>query len=70
MAELRVVHYLNQFFAGMGGEDKAGIGPRVMEGATGPGRAVQMALGERGKVMIQRLTPSPSSGLSISIRAS
>ncbi len=48
---MRVVHYLNQFFAGLGGEDKAGTGPSIREGATGPGRAVQMALGERGKVV-------------------
>lgn len=51
MGELRVVHYLNQFFGGLGGEDKAGIGPRIIEGATGPGRAVQTALGERGRVV-------------------
>jgi len=51
MSKLRVVHYLNQFFAGLGGEDKAGTGPSVIRGATGPGRAVQMALGERGEVV-------------------
>jgi len=51
MSRLRVVHYLNQFFAGLGGEDKAGTGSSVIRGATGPGRAVQMALGERGEVV-------------------
>ncbi len=50
-ARLRVVHYLNQFFGGLGGEDKAGIGPRIIEGATGPGRAFQNAFGERAEVV-------------------
>ena len=48
---LRVVHYLNQFFGGIGGEDKAYVGPQVMDGPIGPGRAVQNALGERGEVV-------------------
>ena len=48
---LRIVHYLNQFFGGVGGEDKASAGPKVVNGATGPGRAVQAALGERGEVV-------------------
>lgn len=48
---LRVVHYLNQFFGGIGGEDKAGVGPQVLDGPTGPGRAIQAALGERGMVV-------------------
>jgi len=49
--KLRVVHYLNQFFGGIGGEDKAGIGPRVIDGPTGPGRALQAAIGNRGEVV-------------------
>jgi glycine reductase len=48
---LRVVHYLNQFFGGIGGEDKAHVGPQVKYGPIGPGRAVQEVLGERGKVV-------------------
>jgi len=48
---LRVVHYLNQFFGGIGGEDKAHVGPQMKIGPIGPGRAVQTALGERGKVV-------------------
>ena len=31
-SSLRVVHYLNQFFAGVGGEEKASEGPQVKEG--------------------------------------
>lgn len=48
---LRVVHYLNQFFGGVGGEDKAYAGPQVKAGPIGPGRAVQEALGDRGQVV-------------------
>lgn len=42
----RVVHYLNQFFGGRGGEDKAGTGVEVREGVVGPGMALQKALGD------------------------
>jgi betaine reductase len=48
---LRVVHYLNQFFGGIGGEDKAYAEPRVKAGPVGPGGAVQSALGDRGQVV-------------------
>ncbi|MCB2222834.1 MAG: glycine/betaine/sarcosine/D-proline family reductase selenoprotein B [Actinobacteria bacterium] len=42
---VRVAHYINQFFAGIGGEDKADHPFEVREGAVGPGRAVEMAGG-------------------------
>jgi len=48
---LRVVHYLNQFFGGIGGEDKAHVGPQVSDGPVGPGRGIQQALGDRGEVV-------------------
>ena len=52
MAEkIRVVHYLNQFFAQIGGEEKADIGPGFKEGPTGPGRALQQTLAEHGEVI-------------------
>ena len=35
---MRVVHCLNQFFAGRGGEEAAGLAPTWIEGAVGPGR--------------------------------
>jgi glycine reductase len=41
----RVVHYLNQFFAGLGGEDKASTGPGQKPGAVGPGRKLAELLG-------------------------
>jgi glycine reductase complex component B subunit gamma len=48
---LRVVHYLNQFFGGIGGEDVASMPPRVHDGPIGSGRALQQALKEQGTVM-------------------
>lgn len=43
---LRAVHYLNQFFAGIGGEEAAGSAPARREGAVGPGRRLQAMLGD------------------------
>ena len=48
---LRVVHYLNQFFGGLGGEDKADEGPQIKDGPVGPGMATQQALGNHGEVV-------------------
>ena len=48
---LRVVHYINQFFGGIGGEDKADAGFEVREGPVGPGMAIQNELGDRGEVV-------------------
>lgn len=46
MAKYRIVHYINQFFAGIGGEDKADYEPELREEAVGPGTALKQALGE------------------------
>lgn len=51
MANLRVVHYLNQFFAGIGAEDKADTPPGQRSGPVGPGRVLQQVLGERAQVV-------------------
>jgi len=48
---LRVVHYLNQFFAGIGGEDMANIPPRLHEGSVGSGRPLQQTLRDEGTVV-------------------
>jgi betaine reductase len=48
---VRVVHYLNQFFAGIGGEAEANRPVEVREGPVGPGRALQAALGDAGTVL-------------------
>jgi betaine reductase len=42
----RVVHYINQFFAGLGGEDSAGTPPESRPGPIGPGRKLQELLGD------------------------
>ena len=49
--KIRAVHYLNQFFAQIGGEEKGGIWPGVKDGPIGPGRALQQALAGRGEVI-------------------
>ena len=36
---MRIVHYVNQFFAGIGGEDAAGTGPELRDGAVDRGAA-------------------------------
>ncbi|MCI0859784.1 MAG: hypothetical protein J4N81_13720, partial [Chloroflexi bacterium] len=38
---MRVVHYLNQFFGGLGGEEKADLPPETRTGAVGPGRLLE-----------------------------
>ncbi len=48
---MRVLHYVNQFFGGLGGEDHANEAPRLVEGAVGPGRALAAALGKRGTIV-------------------
>jgi glycine reductase len=51
MTTLRVVHYLNQFFAGIGAEDKADAPAGQRQGPIGPGRMLQQALGDRGEIV-------------------
>ena len=41
MTSIRAVHYLNQFFAGLGGEEQAGVEPACFDGARGPGLLLQ-----------------------------
>ena len=51
MAKKRVVHYLNNFFGGIGGEDHADIPPQVQEKVIGPGLALQAALGDEYEIV-------------------
>ena len=39
----RVVHYINQFFANIGGEEMAHVPPELREGFVGPGMAFNQA---------------------------
>lgn len=50
MAAFRVVHYLNQFYGGIGGEAAADAPLTVREGPVGPGRRLEQALGAEGRV--------------------
>ena len=51
MSKLRVVQYINQFFANIGGEEKADWQPEVREGAMGPGLAFNQAFGEEAEIV-------------------
>ena len=48
---MKVLHYLNQFFGGIGGEEHANEPARLLDGAVGPGRALDAALGDGGSVI-------------------
>lgn len=52
MEKVRVMHYINQFFAGIGGEDKAGVGPGVLKGPVGPGKRLQGLLGDSVEIAV------------------
>lgn len=48
---IKIVHYINQFFAGIGGEEKADIRPELREGVVGPGSALKAALGSDADIV-------------------
>ncbi len=48
---VRVVHYLNQFFGGIGGEEHANLPVETRGGAVGPGRALKQALGDQATIV-------------------
>jgi glycine reductase len=48
---IRVVHYLNQFFGQIGGEDKASVPPMTKEGPVGPGLAFQSIFGDDAEIV-------------------
>lgn len=48
---VRVVHYVNQFFGGLGGEEMAHIGVSLAAGVVGASRALRQALGEQGTLL-------------------
>ena len=47
----RVVHYINQFYAGIGGEEKADHQPEVREGVVGPSMQMNKLLGGEAEVV-------------------
>jgi len=48
---LRVIHYVNQFFGGIGGEDKADVRPSRRAGPVGPGIGLRKYLGADAEVV-------------------
>ena len=52
MAKLKVVHYINQFFAQIGGEEKADYPAELRKGEIiGPGMAFQQAFGDEAEII-------------------
>ena len=51
MSKFRVVHYINQFYAGIGGEEKADYRPEQRDGPVGPGAAFTAALGDKAEIV-------------------
>lgn len=51
MSKLKVVQYINQFFAQIGGEEKADIKPELREGVVGPGLAFNTAFGDDAEIV-------------------
>lgn len=49
---MRIVHYLNQFFGGLGGEEKAGAALETRDGAVGPGKLFEQLLGADAKIVL------------------
>lgn len=47
----RVVHYINQFYAGIGGEDKADYQPEIRAGIVGPGMAFKAAFKDEAEIV-------------------
>jgi len=50
MSKYKVVHYINQFYAGIGGEDMANYEPEKREGHVGPGQAFTSAFKENAEI--------------------
>src|SRR5499433_4054372 len=50
--EMRVIHYLNQFFGGIGAEEQAGVGLEARDGAVGPGKLLEQLLGDDAQVIM------------------
>ena len=47
----RIVHYLNQFYGQIGGEEFADQEPILREGIVGPGTGLQAVLGEKAEIV-------------------
>ena len=52
MPKVRVMHYINQFFAGIGAEEKADVPVDFREGPIGPGKRLQELLGDSAEIVV------------------
>ncbi|MBI4320515.1 MAG: glycine/betaine/sarcosine/D-proline family reductase selenoprotein B [Chloroflexi bacterium] len=52
MSKVKLLHFLNQFFAGEGGEEKADLPLATKEGPVGPGRRLQALLGDSAEIAV------------------
>lgn len=50
-APIRIIHYINQFFAGRGGEAQAGLPVTFERSIVGPGRLLAQALGAQAAIV-------------------
>ncbi len=51
MKKYKVVHYINQFYAGIGGEEKADVKPEVKKEVMGPGMGLAKELGDVAEIV-------------------
>jgi len=51
LGKIKVVQYINQFFAQIGGEEMAHITPELRDGHVGPGLAFQQAFGDEAEIV-------------------
>lgn len=51
MSKIKVVHYINQFFAQVGGEEMAHISPYKQAGVIGPGLALKQGFGDEAEIV-------------------
>lgn len=50
MKKIKVLHYINQFYAGIGGEEFADHKPELREGVVGPGQALTAAFKDQAEI--------------------
>lgn len=51
MSKIKIVHYINQFFAQIGGEEKADYKPELRQGAVGPGLAIAAGFKDEAEIV-------------------
>lgn len=52
MGQIRLMHYTNQFFAGLAGEERADVPVASLVGPVGPGKRLQDELGDAAEIVV------------------